>query len=100
VQDHDVYRIKWEALANKDVRRNFANSVTSLFQELRECTADGSSRNGFICFSDVLTEATQSWEIWQKIAAWWNKGTKNAIQEKEVACKTWLPNKSRICLHP
>ena len=34
------YRIKWKALADKDVRKTFADSVSSLFRELLECTAD------------------------------------------------------------
>jgi len=34
------YRIKWEALADKDVRKTFAGSVSALFRELPECTVD------------------------------------------------------------
>ena len=30
---------KWEALVDKDVRKNFADSVSSLFRELPQCTA-------------------------------------------------------------
>jgi len=34
------FRIEWEALANKDVKKDFADNVSSLFRELPGCTAD------------------------------------------------------------
>jgi len=34
------YRIKWEALVDKYVRKTFADSISSLFRELSECTVD------------------------------------------------------------
>jgi len=41
---HGLHAVDWEILPNKvrdnDARKTFADSVSSLFRELPECTAD------------------------------------------------------------
>jgi len=34
------YQIRWEALADKDVRKTFPDSILALFLKLMDCTVD------------------------------------------------------------
>jgi len=47
VQDQDIQMKQWKALANKDVWNTFVHSVSSLFLELPECTANAEAESQF-----------------------------------------------------
>jgi len=62
------YRRKWEALADKDARKSYADGISSLIRELPEYTVDAVRGGGvaafqtscnFICCSGMRTEATR-----------------------------------------
>ena len=67
----ETYRIKWESLADKEVRTAFADNIASKFKELPTSS------------EDIETP-------------WWNQEVKEAVRAKKVACKAWLANKSSL----
>jgi len=66
-----TYRIRGKALVDKDARKTFADSVSSLFRKLPECPSDADvaavqNSCSFIHCSDVWMGATRCGEYWWK----------------------------------
>ena len=96
-----TYRIKWESLADKEVRTAFADNIASKFKELRTPTEDFETewclfRTAVIssatnCCGRKRVRGTKSTE---KRTPCWNQEVKEAIRAKKVAYEAWLANKS------
>ena len=96
-----AYKIKWELLADKNVRHTFTSKVASLFRELPDFTEDVETE--FNLFkSAVSTSATASCSCKriggqtgsEKRTAWWNQEVKEATHAKKAAFRAWLKKKS------
>ena len=98
-----VYRIKWESLADKEVRTAFANNIASLFKELLASIKDIETEWSLFRTA-VITSATSccgrkrvgGTKNSEKRTPWWNQEVKEAICAKKVAYKAWLANKSSV----
>ena len=100
----ETYRIKWESLADKEVRTAFADNIASKFKELPTSTEDIETewclfRTAVItsatnCCGRKRDGGTKSSE--KKKTLWWNQEVKEAICAKKVAYKAWLANKSSL----
>ena len=91
----ETYRIKWESLADKEVRTAFADNIASKFKELPTSTEDIDARTAVItsatnCCGRKRVGGTKSSE---KRTPWWNQEVKEAIRAKKLAYKAWLANK-------
>ena len=96
-----IYRIKWEALEDKEVRKQFASSISSKFRQLPDVSEDIEKewllfRSAIIssiaksCGRKRLRVAGNS----EKRTPWWNQEVKEAIQTKKDAFKAWLQDRS------
>ena len=96
-----AYKIKWENLADRDVRKLFASSITATFQQLSEVSEDiemewSLFRTAIIssavesCGRKRLRMAGGS----EKRTPWWNQDVKETIQAKNDAFKALLQNRS------
>ena len=94
------YRIKWESLADKEVRTAFADNIASKFKELPTSTEDIETE-WCLFQTAVITYATNccgrkrvgGTKSSEKRTAWWNQEVTRA---KKVAYKAWLANKSSV----
>jgi len=108
VRDQESLQEKWEALPDKDVGNTFADSVSSLFRELPECTADAevewllfkaavASSAAQVCVRGrILGRIANDGE---KATPWWNQEVKDVIRAKKVGYKAWLQNQAASSLH-
>ena len=92
-------RIKWELLADKNVRYIFASKVASLFKE-PDFTKDVETE--WDLFKSIVTTSGAAscdckrvggQKSSEKITAWWNQKVKEAIRAKKTAFRVWLTNK-------
>lgn len=90
-------------LLNEDVGKTFADSVSSLFRALQECTVDAEVERWLFKAVAVLSAARVSgWKRLsvanngKKVALWWNREEKDAIQAEKVAYEAWLCERRRI----
>ena len=80
-----TYRIKWEAFEDKEVRKQFASSISSKFRQLPDVSED--IRSAIIssaaesCGRKRLRVAGDS----EKRTPWWNQEVKEAIRAKKDA---------------
>ena len=96
-----TYLIKWEALEDKEVRKQFASSISSKFRQLLNVSEDIEKewlqfRSAIIssaaesCGRKRLRVAGDS----EKRTPWWNQEVKEAIRAKKGAFKAWLRDRS------
>ena len=98
-----TYQIKWESLADKEVRTAFANNIASKFKELLASTED-IEIEGCLFRTAVITSATNCFgrkrvggtKSSEKRTPWWNQEVKEAIRAKKMAYKAWLANKLSV----
>ena len=99
----ETYRIKWESLADKEVRTAFADNIASKFKKLPTPTEDIETER-CLFRTAVITSATNccgrkrvgGTKSSKKRTPWWNQEVKEAIRAKKVAYKAWLANKSSL----
>ena len=96
-----TYWIKWEALVDKEVRKQFASSISSKFRQLFNVFED--IKNEWLLFkSAIISSAAESCGRKRlrvagdcgKRTPWWNQEVKEAIRAKKDAFKAWLQNRS------
>ena len=96
-----TYRIKWEALENKEVRKQFASIISSKFRQLPD-VSDDIEKEWLLFTSAIISSAAESCGQKrlrvagdsEKRTPWWNEEVKEAIRAKKDAFKTWLQDRS------
>ena len=96
-----AYRIKWEALADRDARKQFALRMVAKFQQLSEVSKDIEMERSLFRTA-MISSAVESCERKrlrmavgsEKRTPWWNQDIKEAIQAKKDAFKALLQNRS------
>ena len=96
-----TYRIKWEALEDKEVRKQFASSIASEFRQLPD-VSEGIEKEWLLFRSAIIFLAAESCgRIRFRVASdsekrtpWWNQEVNEAIRAKEDAFKALLQNRS------
>ena len=89
-------RIKWEALEDKEVRKQFASSVSSMFKQLPDVFED-IEKEWLLFSSTIILLAAESCKLKrlrvagdsEKRTPWWNQEVKEAIRAKKDAFKAW-----------
>jgi len=78
-----TYRIKWEALKDKEVRKKFASSMTTKFRKLPDDlrTSRWNGRCSDQLLNTVGKSAESGWDS-EKRTPWWNQDVKEAIRAK------------------
>ena len=87
----DTYQIKWESLADREVRTAFADNIASKFKELPTFTKDIETE-WCLFRTAVITSATNccgrkrvgGTKSSEKRTPWWNQEVKEAIRAKKV----------------
>ena len=101
IRPRETYQIKWESLADKEVRTAFADNIASKFKELPTSTEDIETE-WCLFRTAVITSATNccgrkcvgGTKSSEKRTPSWNQEVKEAIRAKKVAYKAWLANKN------
>ena len=96
-----TYRIKWEALEDKEVRKQFASSISSKFRQLPDVSED-IEKEWLLFRSAIISSAAESCgrkrlrvaDDSEKTTPWWNQKIKEAIRAKKDAFKAWLQDRS------
>ena len=96
-----TYRIKWVALENKEVRKQFASTISSKFRQLPNVSED-IEKEWLLFRSSIISSAAKSCGRKRLRAAgdsekktpWWNHEVKEAIRANKDAFKAWLQDKS------
>ena len=96
-----TYRIKWEALKDKKVRKQFASSISSKFRQLPDVSED-IEKEWLLFRSAVISSAIESCARKrlrvagdsEKRTPRRNQEVKEAIQAKKDAFKALLQNRS------
>ena len=99
-----TYRIKWEALEDKEVRKQFASNITSKFKQLYHVSEDIEKK--WLLFRSATTLAAESCGRKRlRVASdsenrtpWWNQKGKQAIRAKKDVFKALLQNRSSFDL--
>ena len=81
-----TYRIKWEALEDKEVRKQFASSISSKFRQLLDASED-TEKEWLLFRSPIISSAAENcWRKQLRVASdsekrtpWWNQVVKEAI---------------------
>jgi len=81
-------------------KQSLEGILSSLFQNLTECTADAEVE-WQLFKAPVASSAARVYgrkrlgvaNNGKKVTPWFNQEVKDGVQKKEVACKTWLPIK-------
>ena len=89
-----TYRIKWEALEDKEIRKQFASSISSKFRQLPDVSED-IEKEWLLFRSAIISSAAESCGRKrlrmagdsEKRTPWWNQGVKEAIRAKKDAFK-------------
>ena len=95
-----IYRIKWEALEDKKVRKQFAYSISSKFRQLSDVSKD-IEKEWLLFRSAIISSAAESCGRKrlrlagdsEKRTPWWNQEVKEAIRAKKDAFKAWLQDR-------
>ena len=98
---HVVYRIKWEALADRDLRKQFASSMKAKFQQLPEVSED-IELEWSLFQTAMISSAVENCRRKRlkmmagskKRISWWNLSVREAIRAKKDAFKLLLQNRS------
>ena len=77
-----AYRPKWEALANNDVRKLFALSMETKFQQLSEVSEDTEMEWSLFQTAMILSVVESCGQKWNKMAVGSKK--KNTLVEQNV----------------
>ena len=85
-----TYRIKWEALEDAEVRKQFAFSISSKFRQLPDACEDN-EKEWLLFRSAINSSATKNCRQKQlrvagdseKKSQWWNQEVKEAIRAKK-----------------
>ena len=96
-----TYRIKWEALEDKEVKEQLASNVSSKFRQLPYVSED-IEREWLLFRSAIISSAAESCGRKrlrvagdsEKRTPWWNQEVKEAIRAKKDAFKAWLQDRS------
>ena len=96
-----TYRIKWEALEDKEVKKQFASSISSKFRQLPDVSKD-IEKEWLLFRSAIISSAAESCGRKrlrvagdsEKRTPWWNQKFKEAIRAKKDAFKAWLQDRS------
>ena len=96
-----AYGIKWEALADRDVRKQFAFNMAAKFQHLPEVSKD-TEMKWLLFQTAMISSAFESCGRKQrritmgseKRTPWWNQDVNEAIRESKDEFKTSLQNRS------
>ena len=101
-----AYKIKWEALADRDVRKQFASVMAAKFQQLLEVSKniemDWSLFRTAVISSEVESCGRKRFRMAagsEKRTPWWNQDVKEAIRAKKDTLKALLQNRSSSDLH-
>ena len=95
------FQIKWEALEDKEVRKQFASGISHKFRQLPDASED--IRKEWLLFiSAIISSAAESRGRKrlrvagdsEKRTPWWNQAIKEAIRTKKDAFKAWLQDRS------
>ena len=96
-----TYWIKWEALEDKEVRKQFASSISSKFRQLPNVSED-IEKEWLLFNSAIISSAAESCGQKrlrvagnsEKRTPWWNQEVKEAIRAKKDTFKAWLQDRS------
>ena len=96
-----TYRIKWEALEDKETRKQFASSISSKFRQLPNVSED-IEKEWLLFRSAIISSAAESCGRKrlrvagdsEKRTSWLNQEVKQAIRAKKDAFKAWLQDRS------
>ena len=96
-----TYQIKWEALEDKEVRKQFASSVSYKFRQLPVVFED-IEKEWLLFRSAIISSAAESCgRKWlreegdsEKRTPWRNQEVKEAIRAKKDAFQAWLQDSS------
>ena len=96
-----THRIKWDALEDKEVRNQFASSISSKFRQLPDVTED-IEKEWLLFSSGIISSAAESWGQKrlrmagnsEKRTPWWNQEVKEAFRAKKDAFKAWLQDRT------
>ena len=96
-----TYRIKWEALEDKEVRKQFASSISFMFRQLPDVSED-IEKEWLLFKSAIISSAAESCGRKrlrvagdsEKRTPWWNQEVKEAIRAKKDTFKAWLQERS------
>ena len=94
-------RIKWEALEDKEVRKQLASSISSKFRQLSDVSEDIKKECLLFRSAIILSAAESCGRKRLRVAGdsekrtpWWNQEVKEAIRAKKHAFKAWLQDRS------
>ena len=93
--------IKWEALEDKEVKKQSASSVSSKFRQLPDVSED-IEKEWLLFRSAIISSAAESCGRkrlrvagnGEKRTPWWNQEVKEALRAKKDAFQAWLQNRS------
>ena len=96
-----TYRIKWEALEDKELKEQLASNISSKFRQLPYVSED-IERDWLLFRSAIISSAAESCGRKRlrvagdsdKRTPWWNQEVKEAIQAKKDAFKAWPKDRS------
>ena len=95
-----TYRIKWEALEEDKVRKQFASSMSSKFRQLPDVSEDVEMEWSLFKSAIISSAAECCGQKRLRVAAgsekrtpWWNQDVKEAIRAKKDAFKALLQNR-------
>ena len=96
-----TYRIKWEALEKRKVRKQFASSISSTLRQLPDVSED-IEKEWLLFRSAIISSAAESCGRKrlrvagdsEKRTPWWNQVVKEAIRAKKDAFKALLQDRS------
>ena len=96
-----TYRIKWEALEDKEVRKQFACCISSKVGQLRDAS-ENIEKEWLLFRSAIISSAAESCGRKrlrvagdsEKRTPSWNPEVKEAIRAKKDAFKAWLQDRS------
>ena len=96
-----TYRIKWEALEDKEVRKQFASSISSKFRQLPDVSED-IEREWLLFRAAIISSAAAScgrerFRVAgdsEKRTRWWNQEVKEGIRAEKDTFKALLLDRS------
>ena len=102
-----TYRIKWEALEDKEVRKQFTSSISSKFRQLPDVSEDIEKewllfRSAFIssaaesCGQKRLRVAGDS----EKRTPWWNQEVKEAMEQRKMRSRPGYRTDRHLICNP
>ena len=88
-----TYRIKWEALEDKEIRKQFVSRISSKFRQLPDVSED-IEKERLLFRSAIISSAAESCGRKrlrvegdsEKRTLWWNQEVKDAIRAKKDRC--------------